>query len=138
VKSHPIFARAWDHVVRLGGRTERDNRSELVRGLVGMVLEIGAGTGLNLALYERGARVVAVEPEPNMVRTAAGRARRAAASATVLRGVAENLPFREETFDAVVACYVLCSVDDPPRALAELRRVLRPGGEVRVCGQLRI
>jgi len=137
VKSHPIFARAWDHVVRLGGRTERDNRSELVRGLVGMVLEIGAGTGLNLALYERGARVVAVEPEPNMVRTAAGRARRAAASATVLRGVAENLPFREETFDAVVACYVLCSVDDPPRALAELRRVLRPGGEVRVYEHVR-
>jgi ubiquinone/menaquinone biosynthesis C-methylase UbiE len=137
VKAHPIFARVWDHVVRLGGRTERDNRRELVRGLDGMVLEIGAGTGLNLALYEPGVTVVAVEPEPNMVRTAAGRARRAAASAAMVRGVAEHLPFREETFDAVVACYVLCSVNDPLRALAELRRVLRPGGEVRVYEHVR-
>jgi ubiquinone/menaquinone biosynthesis C-methylase UbiE len=137
VKAHPIFARLWDHVVRLGGRTERANRRELVRGLDGTVLEIGAGTGLNLALYEPGVRVVAVEPEPTMVRTAAVRARRAAASAMVLRGVAETLPFREHTFDAVVACYVLCSVDDPTRALAELRRVLRPGGEVRVYEHVR-
>ena len=137
MKAHPIFARVWDHVVRLGGRTERDNRRELVGGLDGMVLEIGAGTGLNLALYEPGVTVVAVEPEPNMVRAAAGRARRATASAAVVRGVAEHLPFREETFDAVVACYVLCSVDDPLRALAELRRVLRPGGEVRVYEHVR-
>ncbi len=137
MKAHPIFARLWDHVVRLGGRTERDNRRELVRGLRGTLLEIGAGTGLNLALYERGIRVIAVEPEPNMARTAAERAPRASASATVLRGVAEALPFRDDAFDAVVACYVLCSVDDPPRALAELRRVLRPGGEVRVYEHVR-
>lgn len=137
MNAHPIFARVWDHVVRLGGRTERENRRELVRGLGGRVLEIGAGTGLNLSLYDGHVRVVAVEPEPTMVRTAAGRARRARASTAVLRGVAERLPFPEETFDAVVACYVLCSVADPSRALAELRRVLRPGGEIRVYEHVR-
>lgn len=137
MKSHPIFARVWDQVVRLGGMTEQDHRRELVRGLEGTVLEIGAGTGLNLALYDRGVRVIAVEPEPNMAARAAGRARRARAPAAVLRGVAESLPFRDVTFDAVVACYVLCSVADPGRALRELRRVLRPGGEVRVYEHVR-
>jgi ubiquinone/menaquinone biosynthesis C-methylase UbiE len=137
VKSHPIFARVWDHVVRLGGRTEREHRRELVRGIRGAVLEVGAGTGLNLGLYDSSIRVVAVEPEPTMARTAAGRGRRAGASTAVLRGVAERLPFREDAFDAVVACYVLCSVADPNRALAELRRVLRPGGEIRVYEHVR-
>ena len=108
-----------------------------MRGLAGRVLEIGAGTGLNLALYEPGPRVVAVEPEPTMARTAAFRARRARTRASVLRGVAEELPFRDGSFDAVVACYVLCSVADPSRAIAELRRVLVPGGEIRVYEHVR-
>ena len=137
MRAHPIFARAWDHVVRLGGRTEMENREELVHGLRGTVLEVGAGTGLNLALYEPGVRVVAVEPEPTMARRAARRAHRAGASASVLRGVAEDLPFRDHAFDAVVACYVLCSVAEPARAMAELRRVLRAGGEVRVYEHVR-
>lgn len=137
MRAHPIFARAWDHVVRLGGRTERRNREELVDGVTGTVLEIGAGTGLNLELYGRGVRVIAVEPEPTMARRAAGRALGAEASASVLRGVAEALPFRGRAFDVVVACYVLCSVADPARALAELRRVIRPGGEVRVYEHVR-
>jgi ubiquinone/menaquinone biosynthesis C-methylase UbiE len=137
VKAHPVFARVWDHVVRLGGRTELDHRKKLVHGLAGTVLEIGAGTGLNLALYEPGPNVVAVEPEPTMARTAAGRARRARTTASVLRGVAEELPFRDGSFDAVVACYVLCSVADPSRAIAELGRVLVPGGEIRVYEHVR-
>ena len=137
MKAHPIFARVWDHVVRLGGRTEMEHREELLRGLRGTVLEVGAGTGLNLALYGRGVRVIVVEPEPTMARTAFGRASRARARASALRGVAEHLPFREGVFDAVVACYVLCSVADPERALAEVRRVLRPGGEVRVYEHVR-
>jgi ubiquinone/menaquinone biosynthesis C-methylase UbiE len=137
VKAHPIFARTWDHIVRLGGRTERAHRGELIGRISGTVLEIGAGTGLNLALYPPGVRVIAVEPEPTMARMAARRARRAGASASVLRGAAESLPFPDATFDAVVACYVLCSVADPARALKEVSRVLRPGGEVRVYEHVR-
>jgi ubiquinone/menaquinone biosynthesis C-methylase UbiE len=137
VKAHPVFARVWDTLVRMGGAPERRHRDELVRGLRGMVLEVGAGTGLNLSRYTAQARVVALEPEPTMARKAAARARKARSPAVVLRGVAEALPFPDGTFDAVVACYVLCSVADPTRAISELRRVLRPGGEIRVYEHVR-
>ncbi|HEX2026031.1 MAG TPA: class I SAM-dependent methyltransferase [Actinomycetota bacterium] len=137
MKEHPVFARLWDTVVRLAGEPEQRHRDEMVRGLRGLVLELGAGTGLNLFRYVPEARVVAVEPEPTMARAAAGRAREAKADAAVLRGVAEDLPFPDRTFDAVVACYVLCSVADPRRAISELRRVLSPGGEIRVYEHVR-
>jgi ubiquinone/menaquinone biosynthesis C-methylase UbiE len=137
VKSHPLFARVWDCVVRLGGPPEQRHRDELIRGLAGRVLEIGAGTGLNLPRYGEAARVVAVEPEPTMARMASVRGREAAAHVEVLRGVAEALPFRDGAFDAVAACYVLCSVADPASAIAELRRVLRLGGPLRVYEHVR-
>jgi ubiquinone/menaquinone biosynthesis C-methylase UbiE len=137
VKSHPVFAWGWDTLIRLLGRSEQEHRAELVRGLTGRVLEVGAGTGLNLDRYLRGVEVVAVEPEPTMAVRAAVRARRAAASARVLRGVAEDLPFPDDTFDAAVACYVLCSVADQGRAIEEVRRVLRPGGELRLYEHVR-
>jgi ubiquinone/menaquinone biosynthesis C-methylase UbiE len=137
VKSHPVFARAWDTVVRLGGAPERRHRDELTRGLAGRVLEVGAGTGLNLSTYGRAARVVALEPEPTMARRASSRGREAAAHVGVVRGVAEALPFPDATFDAVVACYVLCSVADPGAAIAQIRRVLRPGAPLRVYEHVR-
>jgi ubiquinone/menaquinone biosynthesis C-methylase UbiE len=137
MKAHPIFARIWDPLVRLGGRPEQEHRAELVRGLGGRVLELGAGTGLNFERYRREVEVVAVEPESTMAARAAGRGRRAAASVRVLRGVAEDLPFPDAAFDAVVVCYVLCSVSDQRRAIEEIRRVLRPGGEVRVYEHVR-
>lgn len=137
MRTHPVFARVWDSVVRLGGRPEQLNRDRLVDGIRGRVLEVGAGTGLNLGRYAPGAEVVAVEPEPSMVRKASARARAAAVPVHVLRGVAEALPFPDRTFDAVVACYVLCSVSDQARAIEELRRVLRPGGELRVYEHVR-
>jgi ubiquinone/menaquinone biosynthesis C-methylase UbiE len=137
VRSHPVFARAWDTVVRLGGEREQRHRDELVDGLRGRVLELGAGTGLNLARYPADARVVALEPEPTMAARAADRARAAAASIAVVRGVAEALPFPDRSFDAVVACYVLCSVVDQGRAIEEIRRVLHPRGEVRIYEHVR-
>jgi SAM-dependent methyltransferase len=93
-------------------------RHELVGGLEGAVLEIGAGTGLNLPHYERASRVVAVEPDPSM----AGRLRKRVPEASV--------PFEDETFDTAVVTFVLCSVEKPQAALAEVRRVLRPGGRL--------
>jgi ubiquinone/menaquinone biosynthesis C-methylase UbiE len=124
-------------VVRLGGEREQRHRDELVDGLRGRLLELGAGTGLNLARYPRDARVVAVEPEPTMAARAADRGRAAAASIGVVRGVAEALPVPDSSFDAVVACYVLCSVVDQDRAIREIGRVLRSGGQVRVYEHVR-
>lgn len=137
MKAHPVFARAWDTVVRLGGRPEREHRRELVGGVRGRVLEFGAGTGLNFELYPEGARVVAIEPEPTMARRASRRARDARASVWVLRASAEALPFKEGVFDVAVACYVLCTIPDPRRALGEVRRVLAPSGQLRFYEHIR-
>jgi SAM-dependent methyltransferase len=137
VKSHPIFARAWDTVVRLGGKPEREHRRELAAGARGRILEFGAGTGLNFRLYPGDVTVVAVEPEPTMARTAEERAGRAAATVHVLRGSAEALPFPDGTFDTAVACLVFCTIPDPLWAAGEIKRVLRPGGELRLYEHVR-
>jgi SAM-dependent methyltransferase len=137
MKSHPVFARAWDVLMWLAPAHEKRNRDELVGPASGAVLEVGAGTGVNLARYERAGLVVAVEPEPTMARKARRRASLTKANVSVLRGVAEALPFHDGVFDTVVACNVLCSVADPGRAAAELRRVLRPRGTVRFYEHVR-
>lgn len=98
----------------------------------GRVLELGVGSGLNLAFYDP-ARVVAVtgiDPSPPLLRRAAPRAIRARVPVTLVEGVAERLPFDPGSFDSALVTYSLCSMADPARALAEVRRVLRPGGEL--------
>ena len=138
MKAHPVFARVWDTVVRLGGDEELENRTELLQDAHGRVLEVGAGTGLNFKLYPLDVeRVVAIEPEPNMAARARQRARRADVPVQVTRGAAESLPFPDDVFDTVVACLVLCTVIDPARAVAEMRRVLRAGGEIRLYEHVR-
>jgi ubiquinone/menaquinone biosynthesis C-methylase UbiE len=89
------------------------------------VLEVGAGDGRNFARYPPGVELVAVEPEPTLRALAAQR------GVEVLDAVADALPFADDAFDAAVVSLVLCSVPDQGRALAELRRVLRSGGELR-------
>jgi ubiquinone/menaquinone biosynthesis C-methylase UbiE len=136
---HPLFARLYS---RLSPRTDAaggaDHRRELLSDLSGRVMELGAGNGLNFGHYpEAVSEVVAVEPESYLRE----RARRSAADArvpvTLVDAVAERLPFAEESFDAAVASLVLCSVPDQSTALGELRRVLRPGGELRFYEHVR-
>ena len=94
------------------------------------MLEIGGGTGLNLSCYGPAVRSLTItEPQPPMLRRLE-RAVRDAPHRTpqVLRAPAEDLPFDDHSFDVAVSTLVLCGVDDQPRALRELRRVLRPGG----------
>jgi len=105
-------------------------RHELVSGLEGEILEVGAGTGLNLPHYERATRVIAVEPDASMARQLHKRAPAAAVPVEIVSGSAEALPFPDGSFDTVVITFVLCSVEDPAVALAEVRRVLRPGGRL--------
>ncbi|HEX3057635.1 MAG TPA: class I SAM-dependent methyltransferase [Gaiellaceae bacterium] len=106
-------------------------RRSLLAGASGDVLEIGGGTGANLGYYGAGvASLTITEPEPPMLKRLERKAREQNSRATVLRAPAEDLPFEDASFDAVVSTLVLCGVDDQPRAVRELRRVLRPGGRL--------
>lgn len=131
---HPVFARRYARLsavaeTRFGMGPLRDR---LLAGLSGRVIEIGAGNGLNFAHYPGTvAEVVAIEPERLLRQLAVEAALRTQTPVDVVPGVAEALPVKSEGFDAAVVSLVLCSVRDVPRTLAELRRVLRPGGEVR-------
>ena len=106
-------------------------RSNLIAGASGDVLEIGGGTGANLRYYGAGLESLTVtEPEPPMLKRLERKARELNSQATVLRAPAEDLPFEDASFDTVVSTLVLCGVDDQPRVVRELRRVLRPGGRL--------
>jgi SAM-dependent methyltransferase len=120
------------------GRAVDPIRARIAGGAAGRVLEIGAGTGLNFAHYPRGAEVVAVEPLEGARRFAERRGR-VPPSLRLVAGKARELPFDAGSFDAVVITFTLCSIRDEGvgAALAEVRRVLRPGGEVRIAEHVR-
>jgi ubiquinone/menaquinone biosynthesis C-methylase UbiE len=130
---HPIFSRVYPriaHTAQRGGGAE--HRRTLLDGLRGRVIEVGAGHGLNFPYYSEGVtHVLAIEPEPYL----RGLAEHAAPTATVpievRDGIAEALPSEDDEFDAAIVSLVLCSVDDQQAALAEINRVVRPGGELR-------
>ena len=129
---HPLFARIYTCVGCVADRAgAAEHRDRLLASLSGRVIEVGAGHGLNFGHYPPTVKdVLAVEPEPYLRALAAERARHSAVPIRVVAGVAEYLPAPGDAFDAAVASLVLCSVDDQGRALTEIRRVLRPGGEL--------
>ncbi|MCX4678771.1 class I SAM-dependent methyltransferase [Streptomyces sp. NBC_01433] len=131
---HPVFARFYARMSvsadQRGGIAAY--RRELLAGASGRVIEIGAGNGLNFAHYPAAvSEVVAIEPERTLRQLAVRAALRSEVPVDVVPGAAEALPVKSEAFDVAVASLVLCTVRDLPRALAELKRVLRPGGELR-------
>jgi len=103
-------------------------RRKLLGGLAGTVLEIGPGTGINLAYLPDGVYWLGLEPNPHLHPWLETALRQRGVLGEVLLGQAEEIPLPQESVDAVVATLVLCSVEDPRRALAEILRVLRPGG----------
>jgi ubiquinone/menaquinone biosynthesis C-methylase UbiE len=137
--SNPLFARYFDRCgARLEERGGREIRVELLTGLSGRVLEVGAGTGLNFPHYPVSvSEVVAVEPEPYLRGRALLAAVGAAVPVKVVAGTAAELPAPDAEFDAIVVSGVLCSVADVPAALAEFSRVLRPGGQLRFWEHVR-
>ncbi|GAA2100171.1 class I SAM-dependent methyltransferase [Microlunatus panaciterrae] len=131
--SHPIFARAYIRASaamdRSGGR---ELRQRLLAGLSGTVVEVGAGNGRNFAHYPAEVTsVLAVEPEPRLRAAAEQAARDAPVPVRVVAGVADRLPADDASLDAAVTSLVLCSVPNQATALAEIHRVLRPGGSLR-------
>jgi len=130
---HPLFARLYERLApKLEKEGAAEHRRELLAGLEGRVIEVGAGTGINFAHYPSTVNeVVAVEPEPYLRGRAAEAARTAPVAVTVVDGLADSLPGEDSSFDAGVTSLVLCSVPDQAAALAEVHRVLRPGGELR-------
>jgi ubiquinone/menaquinone biosynthesis C-methylase UbiE len=110
-----------------------DWRTWLVAGARGRVLDLGAGTGRNLPLLPRGTTAVGLDPSLDALR----RARTRAPAISLVAGRAEALPFRDGAFDTVLSGLVFCSVGDVGRGLDEARRVLRPGGELRMLEHVR-
>jgi ubiquinone/menaquinone biosynthesis C-methylase UbiE len=131
--THPLFARFY---ARLSASMESagvdKRRDTLLAGLTGSVIEVGAGNGLNFRHYPATVSgVLAVEPEQHLRKLALANAAGAKVPITVTDGTADLLPADDGSFDAAVASLMLCSVPDQAVALAEMRRVLRPGGELR-------
>ncbi|HEX5619725.1 MAG TPA: class I SAM-dependent methyltransferase [Solirubrobacteraceae bacterium] len=123
-----VFAALYDVSFRRGERAGMaDRRRRLLATAQGRVLEIGAGTGLNLPYYtDAVSELVLTEPEAPMARRLGKRA----GDREIVPARAEALPFPDASFDTVVSTLVLCTVEDPARALAEARRVLRPDGRL--------
>ncbi len=126
-----LFAGVYDVFLAQGERRGlRAHRAALLAGADGRVLEIGAGTGLNLPHYPATAQLTLTEPVAPMRHRLQERVRAAGRDADVVDARAEALPFADGSFDTVVSTLVLCTVDDPHDALREVRRVLRPGGQL--------
>lgn len=126
-----VFAFGYDRLMAAPEKAVlRGHREALVSRVTGDVLEIGGGTGANLPFYGASVeRLVITEPEEPMARRLERKLAAYALPARVLRAPAEELPLEGASFDFIVSTLVLCTVDDPVRALAEIHRLLKPGGQ---------
>lgn len=126
--------RVLPHLIEKACRSSAilEERKRWVPRAHGEVLEVGVGSGLNLEFYDAAkvAKVTGIDPSAPLLERAASRASAVPMPVELVRGYAERLPFPDRAFDSAVITYSLCSVEDPARALAELRRVLRPDGEL--------
>ena len=126
------FAFTYDRsMARMEQAGFRELRERALAQATGDVLEIGGGTGSNLPYYGAGVTSLTIaEPEQPMLKRLEKKVREQRSVVKVVRAPAEELPFADDSFDTVVSTLVLCGVDDQPRSLREIRRVLRPGGRL--------
>ena len=136
---HPIFARMLGRLIEREERMgQAEHREEMLSGLSGRVVELGAGNGINFRHYPSSVtEVVAVEPEPYLRERAEQAARGAPVPVSVVDGLGGELSFEDSAFDAAVASLVLCSVPEQNPVLSDLFRVIRPGGELRFYEHVR-
>jgi ubiquinone/menaquinone biosynthesis C-methylase UbiE len=141
ITSHRLFAAYYERVSH--SRAERNFieplRKEIAGQASGVVLEVGAGNGLNFAFYHPGQveRVEAIEPDTAMLRYARERIATAAVPITLTQAPVEVLPFADGTFDSAMATLVFCSVSDPAGGLREIWRILKPGGKLLLLEHVR-
>lgn len=135
-----LFSRVYDQVIEPAERLGLGGlRRETLRGLTGEVLELGVGTGRSLAAYPASvSSVTGIDPDEAMLGRAARRAGESGASVRLQSASAESLPFSDGIFAAVTAFLTLCTVWDQGAALGEARRVLVPGGELRLLEHVRL
>lgn len=137
-RGHRWFAAFWARMVKAEPARVKHLRDQTLAGLTGKVLEIGAGNGANFHRYpDTVTELVATEPDPYMIEHAEECAKQLERPITVKQAPAESLPCDDGEFDAVVSTLVLCTVSDPAKTLAEIRRVLKPGGELRFFEHVR-
>ncbi|NJP07703.1 MAG: class I SAM-dependent methyltransferase [Chloroflexaceae bacterium] len=135
---HWLFATLYDTLMAPAERQALAAlRASLLRNVQGQVLEIGVGTGANLAFYAEGVRLIAVDPNPWMLVQAQQRAFTVPAVVVPVQGHAEGLPVADGACQAVVSTFVLCSVRDLHQAIAELWRVIQPGGQALLLEHIR-
>lgn len=136
---HPRFARTWQRIsMESEQRGTAAHRERNLAALSGRVIEVGAGNGLNFRHYPTTVtEVVAIEPDDQLRALAKGAAESAPVPIQVVAAHADELPFDQASFDGAVASLVLCSVPEPHSSLAELRRVLKPGGQLRFFEHVR-
>lgn len=124
-----LFAWCLGHSNAMMARTYGEMKQALFANLAGSVLEIGPGAGANFAFYPKGVHVIGVEPNPYMLPYLEEEAEKQGLQLNMIEGYAETLQVADASVDAVVCTLVLCSVFSPEQALAEIRRVLKPGGQ---------
>ncbi|QIJ65455.1 class I SAM-dependent methyltransferase [Streptomyces sp. JB150] len=126
-----FFARYYDAMTaRAEEKWGRPLRTLMFSELTGTVLEVGAGSGANLPYYAKARALTAVEPASEMRGKLLRRAEEVELDVEVVDAWAERLPLPDDTYDTVVCTLVLCTVVDLPAALSEIRRVLKPGGQL--------
>jgi ubiquinone/menaquinone biosynthesis C-methylase UbiE len=121
----------WDRILFGDGRRWVCSRAR------GEVLEVAIGTGRNLAFYPKGVRLTSIDLSPTMLQLARDRAGELGIEVDLREGDAQDLPFPDGSFDTVVCTLSLCNVPDDRRAIAEMKRVLKPGGRLLLLDHVR-
>ncbi len=123
-----MFAAFYDFLNSVVEERVKPYRLETAGKAWGDVIEIGAGTGANLAYYNRNVRLTISEPNPHMVSRLSKHAKALGVSPQIVSDPGEDLPFDDDSFDCVVTTLVLCMVEDHESVIKEVKRIIRPGG----------
>ena len=121
------------HIINLSMRNREltPYRHRVVQAAQGRVLEIGVGSGLNLPLYSSDTKeVLGLEPSLRLIRMAQDTSSKTSTKVAFIEGTAEAIPIAAQSIDAIVMTWVLCSIPNAQEALAEMRRVLKPDGQL--------